>query len=170
VARPSHERKVVKTFAHHPLEVVTQISINGKNIISTLMVGNKNVSTISVDEVAVFNFHSHPKEEAHGPTPPLCRIVSPVVAVESTPNDGDYASDNGDYQYYRCRYAVVIYSVKDVHANVIGVLNYKDSKSFQILKIRFHKSIFLKMNSIKKFTRHKIVSHELINLKLIIQN
>ena len=119
VARPAHEREVVQALAHHPLEVVAQVAIDGEYVVGALMVSDKDVSAVAVDEIAVLYLNPHSKKEAHGPCPPLGWEVAPIVAVEEAANDGDYAGDNGENQHDRCRNAVVIYAIQNVHANVI---------------------------------------------------
>ena len=141
VTCPSHEREIVKPLAHHPLEVMTQIAIDGEYVIGSLMIGNKNVCALAINEMTILYPHSHPKEETHSSCPPLGRIIAPIVAIEKATNNGDKTGDNGEYQHYRCSNAVVIYSVKDVHANVICVSNYKVSKKFSLFRIHFSEII-----------------------------
>ena len=133
MACPPHKREVVQAFAHHPLEVVPQVSVNGKNIEGPLMVGDEDVGTVAFYEFAVLNFYFHSKEEAHGSCPPLRGIVSPVVTVKGATNDGNDAGDNGKHQQNRCSDAVMVYSVKNVHANATdSLVGAKLVKSFQL--------------------------------------
>jgi hypothetical protein len=125
LACPSHKWEVVQALAHHPLEIVTKISINGEYVIGTLVVGNENIGTIAVDEVAIFYFNLHSKEKAHCSTPPFSRIIAPVVTVEKATHNGEKTCDDGENKNYRRCYAVVIYAVEDIH----------DLSSFKVTKI-----------------------------------
>ena len=89
------------------------------------MVGNEDVVSLTIDEVAVLYLDLHAKEEAHCPRPPLRRIIAPVVAVEKATHNGEKTCDDGENKNYRRCYAVVIYAVEDIH----------DLSSFKVTKI-----------------------------------
>lgn len=156
VARPAHEREVVQALAHHPLEIVAQVAVDGENVVGTLMVGNEDVGAVVVDEIAVLYLDAHAKEEAHGPCPPLGWEVAPIVAVEEAANDGDYAGDNGENQHDRCRNAVVIYAIQNVHANVID--SFVGAKIVKSCQLSIISSQFFPFWPKKKFTSRTIVN------------
>ena len=83
------------------------------------MVGDEDIGAVAVYKIAVLDFDFHSKEEAHGSCPPLRRVVAPIVSVKEAPNDGGYAGNNGENQHDRCRNAIVIYAIQNVHANAI---------------------------------------------------
>ena len=115
LARPTHQREIVEALAHHPLEIVAQIAVNREDVVGSLMVGNEDVGAVAVDEMTILDLDLHPKEEAHGPTPPLGRIIAPIVVVEEAANDSDDACDDSEHQHNGRSYAIMVQAVKDIN-------------------------------------------------------
>ena len=86
-------------LAHHPLEVVSQETVDGKDVIGTLMVGDKHVARLVVNELAPHYLDAYQMNPAPHACPPLGGEVTPIVLVEKTANNGDECGDDAVNQH-----------------------------------------------------------------------
>ncbi len=101
-AGPSHQRDLLKAAFHHPLEIVAQKTVNGKNVVCSLMIGHKHIACVGVDQLAPAHLHTHQSEPAHNPGPYLGRIVAPPATSERNASCGCYhGRDYGDRRHQR---------------------------------------------------------------------
>ena len=98
----------MQTLAHHPLEVVPQVSVYGEYVVGSLMVSHEDIGALAVDEVSVLNLYPHAKEEAHRPRPPLGWVIAPIVTIKQASHNRDNACDDGEHEQDRRCDAIVI--------------------------------------------------------------
>ena len=78
----ANKRDVSDALAHHPLEIVPQETINGENVIGTLVVGDKHITCLVVNELSSHNLNPHQMYPAPDARPPLGREVTPIILFE----------------------------------------------------------------------------------------
>lgn len=78
----TNDWNVGDAFAHHPLEVVTQVTIYGEDVVGSLMIGDEHIARFVVNEFAADDLDSHQVYPAPNPSPPLGREIAPIILVE----------------------------------------------------------------------------------------
>ena len=76
-------------LAHHPLEIVAQETVDREDVIGSLMVGDKHITCLVVNEFATLDAHAHQVYPAPHPGPPLSWVITPIILVKQAANDGD---------------------------------------------------------------------------------
>ena len=114
----AHQGYLGQSLAHHPLEVVAQVTVNRKDVIGSLVVGDKHIARFVVNEFASDYSHTNHMQPAPQPCPPLGRVVSPVVLIEQAANDGDHRSDDACHQHDGCHDEPLIYTIDIYHFSV----------------------------------------------------
>ena len=109
------EGNVGDALAHHPFEVVSQETVNGKDIIGPLVIGDKHIARLMVNEFATHHLDTHQVKPAPYSGPPLGREIAPIVLVEQRADNGDKRSNNTEHQHDGRDDAPLVYAVKVYH-------------------------------------------------------
>lgn len=102
-------------FAHHPLEIVTQKTVDGEYIICTLMIGDKYITGLVVNEFAADDLDTDQMDPAPHAGPPLGRIITPIVLLEQATQYRNECSDDAIDQHDGRSNAPLIYTVNIFH-------------------------------------------------------
>ena len=94
-ASDAHERNTFEGFFHHPTEVVPEVSVNGKNVVCSLVVGDEDVTLTRLEMLATFNVNGEEQNSQHHLRPDSPGIVAKDVGVDEAAEDGDERSQDG---------------------------------------------------------------------------
>ena len=88
------EGDVGNALAHHPLEVVSQKTVDREDVIGSLMIGDKHITRLVVDVLAPHYLDPYQMHPAPHPCPPFGRKVAPIVLIKQAAYHRDDGCDD----------------------------------------------------------------------------
>ena len=88
----AHQRYLLKAFLHHPTEIMTQISVDGKDVVCSLMVCHEHIRCRRVDVFPSAHFNLYPAEQTEDPCP---YPSGPIAHGTSETGHAAYDSESG---------------------------------------------------------------------------
>jgi len=76
-----YERDASQAFLHHPAEAASQEAIDEEDVVGALMVGNKDIRLLLVEQFSSLHFDREQHYPAHQSAPHHCGVIAPRLGI-----------------------------------------------------------------------------------------